>query len=46
MEEMPLPAVFEQARKIHATAIESGADQVRTQTFVSCSFVFVLMFVN
>ncbi|AES72514.1 putative TAP42-like protein [Medicago truncatula] len=27
MEDMPLPALFEQARKIHATATESGADQ-------------------
>ncbi|XP_021294173.1 PP2A regulatory subunit TAP46 [Herrania umbratica] len=27
MEDMPLPALFEQARKIHLTATESGADQ-------------------
>ncbi|XP_027335352.1 PP2A regulatory subunit TAP46 isoform X1 [Abrus precatorius] len=27
MEDMPLPALFERARKIHATAIDSGADQ-------------------
>lgn len=27
MEEVPLPALFEQARKIHLTAAESGADQ-------------------
>ncbi|KAK6262508.1 hypothetical protein QUC31_008324 [Theobroma cacao] len=27
MEDMPLPALFEQARKIHITATESGADQ-------------------
>ncbi|GLT63663.1 hypothetical protein SLA2020_362090 [Shorea laevis] len=27
MEEIPLPALFEQARKIHLTATESGADQ-------------------
>jgi flagellin-specific chaperone FliS len=27
MEDMPLPALFEQARKIHATATEFGADQ-------------------
>ncbi|KAE9604021.1 hypothetical protein Lal_00001769 [Lupinus albus] len=27
IEEMPLPALFDQARKIHATATESGADQ-------------------
>ncbi|KAI4337978.1 hypothetical protein L6164_016337 [Bauhinia variegata] len=27
MEDMPLPALLEQARKIHATATESGADQ-------------------
>ncbi|KAJ7965333.1 PP2A regulatory subunit TAP46 [Quillaja saponaria] len=27
MEEMPLPALFEQAQKIHTTATESGADQ-------------------
>lgn len=26
-EDMPLPALFEQARKIHTTATESGADQ-------------------
>ncbi|XP_027335359.1 PP2A regulatory subunit TAP46 isoform X2 [Abrus precatorius] len=28
MEDMPLPALFERARKIHATAIDSGADQL------------------
>ncbi|KAK6926024.1 TAP46-like protein [Dillenia turbinata] len=27
MEEMPLPALFEQARKIHSTECDSGADQ-------------------
>nr|DAD17931.1 TPA_asm: hypothetical protein HUJ06_019394 [Nelumbo nucifera] len=27
MEEMPLPALFEQARKIHSMASESGVDQ-------------------
>ncbi|XP_022723369.1 PP2A regulatory subunit TAP46-like isoform X2 [Durio zibethinus] len=27
MEDLPLPALFEQARKIHLTATESGADQ-------------------
>ncbi|CAL0305426.1 unnamed protein product [Lupinus luteus] len=27
IEDMPLPALFDQARKIHATATESGADQ-------------------
>jgi len=27
MEETPLPAVFEEARKIHGTATECGADQ-------------------
>ncbi|KDP30499.1 hypothetical protein JCGZ_16178 [Jatropha curcas] len=27
MEDMPLPALFEKARKIHLTATESGADQ-------------------
>ncbi|XP_052173402.1 PP2A regulatory subunit TAP46 [Diospyros lotus] len=27
MEEMPLPSLFEQARRIHVTASESGADQ-------------------
>ncbi|KAI9097839.1 hypothetical protein K1719_025610 [Acacia pycnantha] len=27
MEDMPLPSLFEQARKIHSTATESGADQ-------------------
>ncbi|KAK4273880.1 hypothetical protein QN277_017191 [Acacia crassicarpa] len=27
MEDMPLPSLFEQARKIHTTATESGADQ-------------------
>ncbi|KAK5777891.1 hypothetical protein PVK06_045858 [Gossypium arboreum] len=28
MEDMPLPALFEQTSKIHLTAMESGADQV------------------
>ncbi|XP_059434849.1 PP2A regulatory subunit TAP46 [Corylus avellana] len=27
MEDLPLPALFEQARKMHSTATESGADQ-------------------
>ncbi|KAF7830725.1 PP2A regulatory subunit TAP46 [Senna tora] len=27
MEDLPLPALYEQARKIHTTAMESGADQ-------------------
>jgi len=31
---MPLPALFEQARKIHAIATESGADQVRTPSSI------------
>lgn len=44
MEDMPLPALFEQARKIHATATESGADQVRFR--FSSSFVFMFLFHN
>ena len=32
MEEMSLLALFEQARKIHLAASESGADQVRSST--------------
>jgi hypothetical protein len=44
MEDMPLPALFEQARKIHATATEFGADQVRKLTLVFFSnFVFLLV---
>ena len=40
MEEMPLPALFEQARKIHATVTDSGAaDQV-------CLFSFFIFFFN
>lgn len=30
MEDLPLPTLFEQARKIHSTATDSGADQVHS----------------
>lgn len=33
MEEMPLSALFEQARKIHLAASESRADQVEASNF-------------
>jgi hypothetical protein len=32
MEEMPLSVLFEQARKIHLAASESGVDQVEAST--------------
>ena len=35
MEDLPLPALFEHARKIHTTAMESGADQVHAWFLVS-----------
>jgi hypothetical protein len=45
MEDMPLPALFEQARKIHATATEFGADQVpTTPTRVFSSSSFLILF--
>lgn len=44
MEDMPLPALFEQARKIHATATEFGADQVHRvfSSFLFLSFILFL----
>ena len=42
MDDMPLPALFEQARKIHAAATDSGADQVR-YTLLSL-FLFLFLF--
>lgn len=39
MENMPLPALFEQARKIHLMATDSGADQVSSLLcLIQCSF--------
>lgn len=35
MEDLSLPALFEQARKMHSTATESGSDQVRSSTSLS-----------
>lgn len=31
MEDRPLPALFEQARKIHLSSLDSGVDQVSSQ---------------
>lgn len=43
MEDLTLPALFEQARKIHLTATESGADQVRlTQSYSQSDCVVFL----
>lgn len=44
IEDMPLPALFEQARKIHTTATESGADQVLLHPHVPF-FVFTYLFI-
>ena len=38
MEDLPLPSIFEQARKIHNAATESASDQV-----LFCTFVFFLI---
>ena len=43
MEDMSLPTLFEQARKIHLMATESGADQVRSfSCLIQCSFTAFL----